>query len=101
MNIAIVLAACWLGGFLVGCADSRSKGYNSDSYRSEAYYSGKPDTVREAEEVDGRAGATSRRRPPAPQRVRWNESEHARAHFVRGTEWCEDSFVTPVFFVAV
>jgi hypothetical protein len=57
MNIAIVLAACWLGGFLVGCADSRSKGYNSDSYRSEAYYSGKPDTVREAEEVDGRAGA--------------------------------------------
>jgi hypothetical protein len=46
MKIAIVLIACWLGSFLVGCADYRSKG-NSDSYRNEAYYSGKPDTVRE------------------------------------------------------
>lgn len=56
MKIAIVLVACWLGSFLVGCADYRSKG-NSDSYRNEAYYSGKPDTVREAEDVDGRSGA--------------------------------------------
>jgi hypothetical protein len=64
MNIAIVLAAFLLGSFLVGCADYRSKGSNSDSYRSEGYYSGKPDTVREAEEVDGRSGAR-KSAPPA------------------------------------
>jgi hypothetical protein len=57
MKIVIVLAGCWLGSTLVGCADYRSSGHNSDSYRNEAYYSGKPDTVREAEEVDGRSGA--------------------------------------------
>jgi hypothetical protein len=58
MKTAIVLAACWLGSVLVGCAEYRSTNHNSDSYRSEAYYySGKPGTVREAEEVDGRSGA--------------------------------------------
>ena len=57
MKTGIVLAACLLGAVLVGCADYRSTGHTSDSYRSDAYYSGKPDTVREAEEVDGRSGA--------------------------------------------
>ena len=57
MKSAIILAACLLGPVLVGCADYRSTGHTSDSYRSDAYYSGKPDTVREAEEVDGRSGA--------------------------------------------
>jgi hypothetical protein len=64
MKIAIVLAVCWIGSFLVGCADYRSKGSNPDSYRSEAYYSGKLGTVREAETVDGRAGAY-KSAPPA------------------------------------
>ena len=61
MKSAIILAACVLGAGLVGCADYRStghtSGHTSDSYRSDAYYSSKPDTVREAEEVDGRSGA--------------------------------------------
>jgi hypothetical protein len=64
MRIAVLLAACSGGSFLVGCAEYRSQGSNSDSYRSEAYYSGKPDTVREAEAVDGRAGAR-KSAPPA------------------------------------
>lgn len=56
LALAIIVA---LGSTaLVGCADRRS-----DSYRSDAYYSGKPDTVREAEQVDGRAGAR-RSAPP-------------------------------------
>jgi hypothetical protein len=46
MKTAIVLAACWLRSILVGCADYRSSGHNSDSYRNEGYCSGKPDTLR-------------------------------------------------------
>ncbi|WP_447976536.1 hypothetical protein [Candidatus Nitrospira bockiana] len=42
---------CSLVGGLLGCADTGS------DYRSDAYYSEKPATVREAEAVDGRAGA--------------------------------------------
>ena len=56
MKAVVILATCLLGAVLVGCADYRSTGHTSDSYRSDAYYSGKPDTVREAEEVDGRSG---------------------------------------------
>jgi hypothetical protein len=56
LTLAIIVA---LGSTaLLGCADTRS-----DRHRSDAYYSGKPDTVREAEQVDGRAGA--RRSAPA------------------------------------
>ena len=50
-----ILAAivCSMGITLtLGCADHYSKGQ-----RSKAYYFDKPDTVREAERVDGRAGA--------------------------------------------
>jgi hypothetical protein len=50
-----VLAAivCSMGTALVlGCADRYP-----DGQRSSLYYSDKPDTVREAERVDGRAGA--------------------------------------------
>jgi outer membrane biogenesis lipoprotein LolB len=50
---------------LLGCADARSaRSANADRSRSEAYYSGKPDTVREAERVDGRGGA-GHSAPPA------------------------------------
>ncbi len=61
MKHSIVLAIILvLGGTaLQGCADTPS-----DRYRSDAYYSGKPDTVREAEQVDGRAGAR-KSAPPA------------------------------------
>jgi hypothetical protein len=56
---ALAVLICSIGStFLLGCADTRSgRSANVDRDRSDAYYSGKPDTVREAEQVDGRAGA--------------------------------------------
>lgn len=60
---ALAVLVCSVGStLLLGCADTRSA--NADRYRSDAYYSGKPDTVREAEQVDGRAGA-GHSAPPA------------------------------------
>jgi hypothetical protein len=62
----LAIFACSIGSTLLfGCADTRSaRSDNADRYRSDAYYSGKPDTVREAERVDGRAGA-GHSAPPA------------------------------------
>jgi hypothetical protein len=64
---ALAVLICSIGStFLLGCADTRSgRSANVDRDRSDAYYSGKPDTVREAEQVDGRAGARPLPRPPA------------------------------------
>jgi hypothetical protein len=61
MKQSVVLAIIAVLGStaLQGCADT-----SSNTHRNDAYYSGKPDTVREAEQVDGRAGAR-RSAPPA------------------------------------
>jgi hypothetical protein len=58
-SLALAMIVALESTAFLGCADRRS-----DSYRSDAYYSSKPDTVREAEQVDGRAGAR-RSAPPA------------------------------------
>ena len=52
-RFVVAAIVCSMGMTLtLGCADRYSAGQ-----RSKAYYSGTPDTVREAERVDGRAGA--------------------------------------------
>jgi hypothetical protein len=49
----VAAIVCFVGSTLVfGCADRYP-----DRQRSSLYYSDKPDTVREGERVDGRAGA--------------------------------------------
>jgi hypothetical protein len=65
----LAIFACSIGSTLLfGCADTRSaRSDNADRYRSDVYYSGKPDTVREAERVDGRAGRDIPRLPPVRQ----------------------------------
>jgi hypothetical protein len=67
MKTAVLAVLAYSVGstLLLGCADTRSaRSDNVERYRSDAYYSGKPDTVREAERADGRAGA-GHSAPPA------------------------------------